>query len=301
MRRSILSLSLLVLLVMVACNLPLIGTSNQGGGQVATSVAKTVAALNPQQPVIPTQVPQLPTLAPLPTQTGVPLPTAVLPPTATPLPCNWALPVNETYPDGTTLNINTNFNKSWRILNGGTCTWNTNYRVVFYSGTSMGGPVSMNFTQIVRPGETMDIIMPLKVPATPGSYTGYWHLYGDDNQDFTKYGIWVRINAVNPVPAFAVTGVGMAVDANAFIGACPHTYHFNAAITTNGAGTVTYYWTRSDGSSSAQQSLVFASAGSQNVAYDWSLGASGSYWVKLYINNPNHQYFTPVNVTLTCT
>ncbi len=27
--------------------LPLIGTSSQGGGQVATSVAKTVAALNP--------------------------------------------------------------------------------------------------------------------------------------------------------------------------------------------------------------------------------------------------------------
>ena len=39
----------------------------------------------------------------------------------------------------------------------------------------------------------------------------------------------------------------------------------------------------------------------KNVAYDWNLGASGNYWVKLYINNPNHQYFTPVNITLTCT
>jgi hypothetical protein len=150
MRKSVLSLSLLILLVMVACNLPLIGTSSQGGGLVATSVAKTVAALNPQRPLIPTQPPQLPTLAPLPTQTGVPLPTAVLPPTATPLPCNWALPVSETYPDGTTLNINTNFNKSWRIRNGGTCTWNTNYRVVFYKGPNNCGPGWMHLTQNLR-------------------------------------------------------------------------------------------------------------------------------------------------------
>jgi hypothetical protein len=52
---------------------------------------------------------------------------------------------------------------------------------------------------------------------------------------------------------------------------------------------------------SDQQSLTYASAGTQTVAYDWSLGAAGAYWVKLYINNPNHQYFTPVNITLTCT
>jgi hypothetical protein len=143
--------------------------------------------------------------------------------------------------------------------------------------------------------------VPLKVPATPGTYTGTWHLYGDDNIDFTKNGIWATINAVNPAPIFAVTSVAMAVDANAFIGACPHAFHFTAGITTNAAGTVTYYWTRSDGPSSAQQSLTYASAGTQTVAYDWSLGAAGAYWVKLYINNPNHQYFTPVNITLTCT
>jgi hypothetical protein len=301
MRKAVLSLSIVISLVMLACNLPFISVANQDNGLVATSVAKTVAALNAQQIVIPTQAIQIPTLAPAPTQTSAPVPTQYLPPTPTPLPCNKALPVSETYPDGTTLNINTTFNKSWRIRNAGTCTWNTNYKIKFYSGNAMNGLATMNFTQIIHPGETMDIIMPLKVPAIPGTYTGTWHLYGDDNLDFTQYGIWVTINAVNPAPIFAVTSVAMAVDANAFIGACPHTFHFTAGITTNTAGLVTYYWTRSDGPSSAQQSLTYASAGTQTVAYDWSLGAAGAYWVKLYINNPNHQYFTPVNITLTCT
>jgi hypothetical protein len=205
MRKVVLSLSIVISLVMLACNLPFISVANQDNGLVATSVAKTVAALNAQQIVIPTQAIQIPTLAPAPTQTSAPVPTQYLPPTPTPLPCNWALPVSETYPDGTTLNINTNFNKSWRIRNGGTCTWNTNYKIKFYSGNAMNGPATKNFTQIVHPNETMDIIVPLKVPATPGTYTGTWHLYGDDNIDFTKNGIWATINAVNPAPIFAVT------------------------------------------------------------------------------------------------
>jgi len=300
MKKALLCLVMVLVLVMLACNLPILGVGNHAGGQVATAVAKTMAAMNSQPAKIPTQSPRLPTLTSFPTQTNAFVPTQIFPPTTTPLPCNWATLVNETYPDRTTLNVNTAFNKSWRIRNSGTCTWNTNYRIVFYSGNSLGGPASRNFTQIVRPGETMDIILPLKVPSTPGTYKGVWHLVGDDNVDFTKYGLWVLINAVNPASAFAVTSVSMTVDADTFNGTCPHTFHFNAAITTNSAGTVTYYWTRSDGTSSPQQSLAFTAAGTQSDAYDWNLETSGDYWVKLYINNPNHQYFAPLNITLAC-
>jgi hypothetical protein len=299
MKKAVLPLLLAVSLVMLACNLPFISIASQDNGLVATAVAKTVAALNAQQAVPATLPPQIATLAPAPTQTMAPYPTAVLPPTATPLPCNRALPVSETYPDGTNFNINTNFNKSWRLRNGGTCTWNTGYRIAFMSGNGMSGPASKHFTTNVAPGETTDLILPLKAPGTAGSYSGYWGLYGDDNLYFGK--VWVTINAVNPVSAFAVTGVAMAVDTNAYIGACPHTFHFTAAITTNTAGTISYYWTRDDGNSSAQQSLAYASAGTQTVAYDWNLGAAGASWVKLYINNPNHQLFGPVNITVTCT
>ena len=297
-----LSIALTLGLVMMACNLPFINIASQDTGLVATSVAQTVAALIKPTQNVSTLAPQIPTLGPAPTQTLSPLPTVALPPTATPLPCNWAKLVSETYADGTSININTNFNKSWRIRNAGTCTWNSNYKIAFYSGDGMGGPASKLFGRSVAPGDTIDLILPLKVPATAGTYKGTWHLYSDSNVDFTtSYGIWTSIIAVNPVATFAVTGVAFAVDTNAYTGACPHVFHFTAAITTNGPGTVTFYWTRDDGSSAAEQSLVFGAAGTQTVAYDWSLGAPGASWVKLYVNNPNHQLFGTANVTVTCT
>ena len=295
MRKTLLPLSiaLVLSLIMLACNLPFISIATQDTGLVATSVAQTVAALNAKQQTVPTLAPQIPTLAPAPTQTLPPYPTAVLPPTATPLPCNRALPVSETYVDGTTFNINTNFNKSWRLRNGGTCTWNTNYKIAFMSGSGMNGPASKNFTANVAPGETIDLILPLKAPGTVGSYTGYWGLYGDDNLYFGK--VWVSINTVNPVAAFAVISAPTTVN-NAAPGACPFTFIFTANVKTNGAGTVTYHWTRDDGASSAVQSLVFGAAGTQSVSYSWNLGASGASWVKLYIDSPNHQYFNQVTV-----
>jgi hypothetical protein len=296
-----LSIALTLGLVMMACNLPFINIASQDTGLVATSVAQTVAALNVQNQKAPTIAPQIPTLGPAPTQTLSPLPTVALPPTATPLPCNWAKLISETVVDGTSLNINTNFNKSWRVKNAGTCTWNSNYKIAFYSGDGMGGPASKLFGRSVAPGETIDLILPLKAPATAGTYKGYWHLYSDSNVDFTtSYGIWASIIAVNPAPTFAVTGVAFSVDTPSFTGPCPHTFNITATITANGPGTVTYHWTFSDGGSVPQESLVFGAAGSQNRATSWALGATGARWIKLYIDSPNHQEFGTANFTLNC-
>ena len=301
MRKSLLPLSIVLVLslIVLACNLPFISAATQDTGLVATSVAQTVAALNTQQQTVPTLASQIPTLTPAPIQPTSSIPTLVLPPTATPIPCNKAGLSSETIPDGTNFNINTNFNKSWRIKNIGTCTWNANYKIAFLSGTGMSGPASKNFSGNVAPGGTIDLILPLKAPGTAGSYTGYWALYGDDNVYFGK--LWVTIKSVNPAAAFVVTGVTFSVDTASYTGTCPHTFHFTAAITASAAGTVTYYWTRDDGSSAAEQSLVFGTAGTQSVTYDWNLGAPGASWVKLYINNPNHQLFGAANITVTCT
>ena len=297
MRKSLLPLSIILVLslVILACNLPFITIATQDTGQVAISVAQTVAALNAQQQSIPTLVPQIPTLAPAPTQALPPIPTQVLPPTATPLPCNWAKLVSETIPDGTSININTNFNKSWRIRNAGTCTWNTNYRIVFYSGAAMGGPASKNFSHNVAPGDTIDFILPLKAPGTVGTYTGYWHLYDDNNVDFTITGVYVIINAINPVAAFSVTSAVTTVDNDMGPFICPHNFIFTAHITTNGAGTVTYQWKKSDASIPVTNTLVFGAAGTQTVTTSWNLGG-GTYTMRIYIDYPNHQYFNAVGI-----
>ena len=284
-------------LIQLACGL----TINTGGEQVTipieTSIAMTIAALPAGKPANPPVVVLNPTATETPSTPQQDTQT----PSPTPLPCNWAKLVSETVADGTSININTNFNKSWRIMNIGTCTWNTNYRIVFYSGDSMGGPVSKHFSKNVAPGETIDLILPLKVPATIGTFKGYWHLYGDDNIDFTQSkGFWVSINAVNPAVAFAVTGVHVSVDHSKAIGHCPITFKIGADITANGPGTVTYWFQHSDGSISPASSVTFSAAETKLVTESWTRNASGSYWVKIYIDAPNHQWFGPVSLLLIC-
>jgi hypothetical protein len=288
----------LIILVTLACTISLgepqaqavvIPTLSQQD-QIKTSVAQTIAANQPPAPVQPpvvatTQAPPAP-------------PPPAGPPTPTSPPPNWAKLVWENYPDGSDLNINANFTKTWRLLNAGTSTWNTNYKAIFYSGTSMNGPGTKNFTQIVHPGETMDFSMALKAPASPGSYKGTWHLYADDNSDFTTYGIWAAIDAINPAPpapAFAVTSAFTTVDNVMGPFQCPHTFHFTANITTNGPGTVIYRWVRSVPSLAVNQTLVYAAAGTKTVTTSWSL-ASGTPSMKIYIVEPNHQYFNAVSI-----
>jgi len=79
-----------------------------------------------------------------------------------------------TVPDGTTFAAGTPFTKTWRLKNIGSCTWNTTYQLVFYSGEQMGGPSALNFPKTVAPGQTVDITVSLTAPSTAGSYRGYW-------------------------------------------------------------------------------------------------------------------------------
>lgn len=60
---------------------------------------------------------------------------------------------------------------------------------------------------------------------------------------------------------FAVTGVNLTVIPPSFMGPCPFTFAFTVDITTNGPGTVSYYWKRSDGTEYGHSSIVFGSAG----------------------------------------
>jgi len=305
-RRQVLLITGLIFLLMLACTISIGGSQPQAPttalsqqDQVNTAVAQTVGVNPPVNPTLPPAQPTQPPTPVAPTLTLPPGPTA--PPTATPLPCNWAKLVSETIPDGSTINVNANFTKNWRLKNAGTCTWNTNYKAVFYSGNSMNGPATKNFTQVVHPGETMDLSMLLKAPGTPGTYTGTWHLYGDDNVDFTTYGIWVTINAVSATPPFQVSSVSVSVNPTSYIGICPKKFTFTASITVTAPGTVTYYWTRSDGSHSPLTSLVFTVPGTKNVTITWTLGAPGTHWEKIYIDNPNHQLFGPATFHLICT
>lgn len=121
------------------------------------------------------------TTPPSPTVTGTPptvTPTSTAPtPTSTVAPssCDKAQFIKDvTVRDGTSFTPGQTFNKTWRLKNVGSCTWGTNYQLVFYSGEKMGGPDALTFPKSVAPGQTVDLTVSLTAPNAVGSYRGYW-------------------------------------------------------------------------------------------------------------------------------
>lgn len=108
-----------------------------------------------------------------------------------------------------------------------------------------------------------------------------------------------------PKPApivFRVSSVTASVSPTTSpISPCPQTFHFTftGTITTTAAGTVNYNWVRSDGGS-VGGTLVFGSAGSRTVTYDWSTNLpadSGSRSGKLVVSSPNSISSSPASFT----
>jgi len=133
----------------------------------------------------------------IPTITTSPTDTPEGPPTKTPEPCNHAKFISETVEDGADFDPNENFTKTWRLKNDGTCTWNTNYKLVFVDGDQMSGPANKNLTQSVAPGEQVDISVDLKAPGSEGNYEGYWKI-ADDEGEYFVHNIWVEIEVIEP-------------------------------------------------------------------------------------------------------
>ncbi|MEJ5224513.1 MAG: NBR1-Ig-like domain-containing protein, partial [Anaerolineales bacterium] len=125
------------------------------------------------------------TPSPTPTVTRTPTPTitpggptltpsATLPPAAS---CDRAAFVSDvTVPDGTTFTAGSNFTKIWRLKNVGTCTWTSDYRVVFANGDAMSAATVVSLPRVVKPGETVDVSIKMIAPNAPGTYRGEWKL-----------------------------------------------------------------------------------------------------------------------------
>ena len=229
--KTIILAASLLLITSLACQLPGLGqTSSQTPAGTAdleaTAVAATVsnymteAALltaeivieepgttntpviiyqtaTPENTATVTQV--FPTQTPFPSFTPKP-PTATA--TIMDVPCHLIKFISDvTIPDGTDFTGNESFTKTWRLKNVGSCTWTSDYSLVFQSGDSMGGPVSKNLNTTVAPGQTVDISVDLVAPNDKGTYQGFWRLRSNDGIVFglgenASTSFWVTIDVV---------------------------------------------------------------------------------------------------------
>jgi hypothetical protein len=287
-KRLYVPVAALIIAMLAACNLPQNQTQSPGPDAAFTAAAQTVEAQL-------TGAAQTQAVSAVPTATNTLLPSqATLTPTATSAlltappastqSCDQAQFITDvTIPDGTNIPADDNFTKTWRIRNTGTCSWNSSYTLAFASGNSMSGPSTLPLAGTVNAGSTVDISVNLKAPSSPGDYTGFWKLRNASGSAFITMTVVIHVGGSGE---FRVTHV----DFDSSSGGCG-AYHAVASITTNGPGTVTYYWVWSDGATdtASHAPLTFGAAGTQSVSTDWNTTGSGSHWIDIYIDSPNHQ------------
>ncbi|HSB02620.1 MAG TPA: NBR1-Ig-like domain-containing protein, partial [Anaerolineales bacterium] len=110
---------------------------------------------------------------------------ATVTPTIAPTACDKAEFVADiNVPPGTVMLPGTQFTKTWRLKNVGSCIWTTSYRVKFVAGEQMNAPASVRFPVNVAPGQTFDISLYMTAPSTLGSQRGYWILHNDKGEEF---------------------------------------------------------------------------------------------------------------------
>lgn len=187
---------------------PSIPTPTEDIDSTITQIAQTIFAKFTQDAGS-TAVAQLTLIARTPTKTPPPKisPTSALPSTSSPTPSNTPLLETSTptppspprstvpcdqaqwledlsVPPDTVLTTGARFSKTWRVLNTGTCTWTTDYALVFTGGDRMGDITTFSLPQAVQSGAMVDLEVVLTLPNYPGIFQSYWMLRNPTGEIF---------------------------------------------------------------------------------------------------------------------
>jgi hypothetical protein len=153
---------------------------------IAISVAPVIAA---------TPTPRVITVTPIPQVQVV----TVTP--ASPLTCinNSAFVADVTIPDKTILAAGQTFNKVWRIRNTGTCTWGTDEELIFVRGEAMTKTLTIAIP-VTAPGGTVDLLIAMTSPATPGAHIADWRMRNRGGVIFgTTLSVSINVPGLAPI------------------------------------------------------------------------------------------------------
>ncbi|MFN2119953.1 MAG: NBR1-Ig-like domain-containing protein, partial [Anaerolineales bacterium] len=164
------------------------------------------------------QATQLALTPPTATASPSPFPTLALPSPVATLPfvvptssgstasgCNNAAYVADvTVPDGTAFKPGASFDKTWTLLNTGSCPWNTSYKLAFFSGEGMSGSAAA-VPSTVNAGSQVNMTVHLVAPSSAGSYTGYWRMQTDQGTGFGG-SVYVQITVSGTAGSTSTSG-----------------------------------------------------------------------------------------------
>ncbi|MBV6395888.1 MAG: hypothetical protein HFACDABA_01475 [Anaerolineales bacterium] len=301
-----------LLALIISASLLLGGCGANGESAIATAVALTVQAQNASASATPFPSATAPAANVQPTLTNIFTPA---PPTGTALSgsyaeCARASLINETIPDGTIMQPETSFFKTWTIKNESACTWNTNYKIVFWDGNTFGGAYVYNLPLVTGPGQNTDISIQLYAPKENGTHKGEWKLQTPDGITFGvgQYGeafyAEVVVNAAAEKEDYKIISVEYRLVRDPLAGCATNViFTVYATITTNGPFDSRVQWRHNDGWTSSKIRLTFTSAGSQELVDRWGihLGSSpGDKWIQLTQVDPGFVEFDKVPFSYLC-
>ncbi|HXF86572.1 MAG TPA: NBR1-Ig-like domain-containing protein [Anaerolineales bacterium] len=297
---------ILIVLISLTLGISSCVSPSQSQSEIATSVAQTVQAQNSltKAASIPIAT-SVPTLALTPTPSVDPTHTSA--PIAIPGCTLSAVLVAESPPDNVLLKPGEYFWKTWSLQNTGTCTWDSSYKLVFWSGERMGGLDSYAFPTLIAPGETKDVSIYLKAPEAEGTYTGYWQIQSPWGVNFgvgqANAPFYVQISVSN-TPQYGIISVTYELVRNPATG-CPVNvrYRVYATITVNGPYEFTYFWAQSDGNNSKTDTMQFTQAGSKTIWREWMIGRGDSpnpRWMRIIVTEPKYQEYDKAVILNNC-
>jgi len=104
-------------------------------------------------------------------------PGALEAPTAANTGCNrLAVLDSEDPPYNARIKAGQNFQKTWTLINTGTCTWDSSYRLVFAFGDQMAAANEIQplVRNTIPPGSSLTIYINMRAPSDSGQYSAAW-------------------------------------------------------------------------------------------------------------------------------
>jgi hypothetical protein len=116
-----------------------------------------------------------------------------------------------TYPDWTRVEVGETIEKVWRLKNSGTCTWTTDYSLVFQGGGLRGAAEQNKLLEEVLPGDEINLSVHLIAPETQGEVESYWMILNPDGETFgigenADKPFWAKVSVgIAPSPTAVVS------------------------------------------------------------------------------------------------
>jgi hypothetical protein len=180
MKAKYIAITIFLALLIGACTAAPTAAPTTDINALSTAAAQTVVAN-----ITNTALAQPPTALPTATEAALPTATETITPTVSvsitfgpgtsgPLCEVFKFIADVNYPDDTGVAAGTEFVKTWKIRNTGTCAWGTGYKLVYggYSDKMSGVPQAI--TTVIQPGQEIDVSVQFKAPTKPGVYVSAW-------------------------------------------------------------------------------------------------------------------------------